>query len=86
VSTSLATPVPDATIPADVFFELVDEVLVDVGREPLDGGDPHRRIITVRPDDRVLQILAGAGSGKTEMLVWRVLYTSSRCSGSPRRG
>lgn len=65
---------PGTTIPAVVFFELVDEVLVGVGREPLDGGDPHRRIITVRPDDRVLQILAGAGSGKTEMLVWRVLY------------
>ncbi|HYH64959.1 MAG TPA: UvrD-helicase domain-containing protein [Urbifossiella sp.] len=31
-------------------------------------------IITVRPDDRVLQILAGPGSGKTEVLVWRVLY------------
>ncbi|ORA16383.1 hypothetical protein BST16_06670 [Mycobacterium asiaticum DSM 44297] len=57
-----------------MFFELVDEVLVEVGREPLDPAGPQRRIITVRPDDRVLQILAGAGSGKTEMLVWRVLY------------
>ena len=65
---------PSVTLPADVFFELVDEVLIQVGREPLDRGDAHRRIITSRPDDRVLQILAGAGSGKTEMLVWRVLY------------
>jgi DNA helicase-2/ATP-dependent DNA helicase PcrA len=58
----------------DDFFDLVDEVLVEVGREPLGAGSPQRRIITVRPDDQVLQILAGAGSGKTEMLVWRVLY------------
>jgi len=72
--TAPLTSAGPATLPADVFFELVDEVLVDAGREPLDGGDTHRRIITVRPDDRVLQILAGAGSGKTEMLVWRVLY------------
>ena len=59
MTTALATRVPDTTIPADVFFELVDEVvIVDAGREPLDGGDPHRRIITVRPNDRVLQILS----------------------------
>jgi len=57
-----------------LFFELIDEVLGEVGREPLDRGGPQREIITVRPTDRVLQILAGAGSGKTEMLVWRVLY------------
>ena len=37
-------------------------------------GGPERAIICVRPEDQVLQILAGAGSGKTEMLVWRVLY------------
>jgi hypothetical protein len=70
--TSLAPRVPNTVISADIFFDLVDEVLIEVGREPLGGG--HRRIITVRPEDRVLQILAGAGSGKTEMLVWRVLY------------
>lgn len=35
---------------------------------------PHRAIVEVAPDDRVLQILAGPGSGKTEMLVRRVLY------------
>ncbi|HQU46565.1 MAG TPA: ATP-dependent helicase, partial [Pirellulales bacterium] len=34
----------------------------------------ERQIIEVRAGDRVLQILAGPGSGKTEMLVWRVLY------------
>ena len=61
-------------IPADVFFQLLDEVLTLVGRAPLNPRGPQRRIITVRPDDRVLQILAGAGSGKTEMLVWRVLF------------
>jgi len=37
-------------------------------------GSPQQRIITVEPTDRVLQILAGPGSGKTEALVWRVLY------------
>jgi DNA helicase-2/ATP-dependent DNA helicase PcrA len=49
---------------------------VDTGRGELpkpDKGD-QRSIIAVKPDDRVLQILAGPGSGKTEMLVWRVLY------------
>lgn len=72
--TALPTAANPTTLPAAFFFELIDEVLAEVGREPLDGGDPHRRIITVLPADRVLQILAGAGSGKTEMLVWRVLY------------
>jgi hypothetical protein len=46
----------------------------DSGRRELPPAGPHRDIITVRDDDRVLQILAGPGSGKTEMLVWRVLY------------
>jgi DNA helicase-2/ATP-dependent DNA helicase PcrA len=58
----------------DLFFDLVDEVLVSVDREALDPSGPQRAIIDVAPDDRVLQILAGAGSGKTEMLVWRVLF------------
>ena len=56
------------------FFDLLDEVLGLVGRAPLAPGGPERAIIGVRSEDRVLQILAGAGSGKTEMLVWRVLY------------
>jgi DNA helicase-2/ATP-dependent DNA helicase PcrA len=72
--TAPPTSTRPGTIPAEQFFELIDEVLAEVGREPLDGGDPHRHIITVTAADRVLQILAGAGSGKTEMLVWRVLY------------
>ena len=74
MTTTLYETTSSSLLAPHVFFDLVDEVLVDAGREPLDGGDPHRRIITVRPEDRVLQILAGAGSGKTEMLVWRVLY------------
>ena len=61
-------------IPEADFFDLLDEVLGLVGRAPLAPGGPERAIISVRPEDRVLQILAGAGSGKTEMLVWRVLY------------
>jgi DNA helicase-2/ATP-dependent DNA helicase PcrA len=48
--------------------------LISAGRAPLDPTGPEHRIISVRPDDRVLQIVAGPGSGKTEMLVWRVLY------------
>jgi DNA helicase-2/ATP-dependent DNA helicase PcrA len=58
------------------FFDLASAVLTDTGRGELpapEKGD-HRSIIAVRQDDRVLQILAGPGSGKTEMLVWRVLY------------
>jgi DNA helicase-2/ATP-dependent DNA helicase PcrA len=59
---------------AGTFFALIDEVLLEAGRAPLPPRGSQRRIIGVRPDDRVLQILAGAGSGKTEMLVWRVLF------------
>lgn len=60
----------------NTFFELVDAVLTSdkVGRQPLDPKGSQRQIVTVGPHDRVLQILAGPGSGKTEMLVWRILY------------
>jgi ATP-dependent DNA helicase UvrD/PcrA len=61
-------------IPEADFFGLIDEVLGLAGRSALEPAGPERAIIRVRHDDRVLQILAGAGSGKTEMLVWRVLY------------
>jgi UvrD/REP helicase N-terminal domain len=57
-----------------LFLDLVNEVLKIVGREPLAAGGSEQKIICVLPEDRVLQILAGPGSGKTEMLVWRVLY------------
>ena len=57
-----------------VFFDLVDEVLVFVGRPPLDRASAQPRIIVVGDADQVLQILAGPGSGKTEMLVWRMIY------------
>ncbi len=77
--------VPAPTLaPAD-FFDLVDEVLVAVGRAPLAIGSPQRSIIDVRAGDRVLQILAGAGSGKTEMLVWRVLFELFVLGTSARR-
>jgi DNA helicase-2/ATP-dependent DNA helicase PcrA len=66
--------VQDALLSEADFFGLLDEVLGFVGRAPLAPGGPERSIISVHPEDRVLQILAGAGSGKTEMLVWRVLY------------
>ena len=57
-----------------VFFDLVDEVLQSVGRPPLDRKSAQIKIISVADSDRVLQILAGPGSGKTEMLVWRIIY------------
>jgi len=58
----------------EVFLEVVNEVLKNVGRDPLEPGGPQQQVIAVNPTDVVLQILAGPGSGKTEMLVWRVLY------------
>ena len=66
VSTGTVTPTD--------FFDLVDEVLVSIGRAGLETDEARRSIVEVRPDDRVLQILAGPGSGKTEVIVWRVLY------------
>lgn len=59
---------------ADEFFAVVDDILVEAGRQALDPMGPQRRIVEVRSSDRVLQILAGPGSGKTEMLVLRVLF------------
>src|SRR5262249_24461465 len=56
------------------FFRIVNRVLSEVGREPLKEGGSHQHAIGVLPTDRVLQILAGPGSGKTEVLVWRALY------------
>lgn len=57
-----------------VFFDLVNDVLEKVGRRPLRPRSPQVKIISVEPDDQVLQILAGPGSGKTEMLTWRILF------------
>lgn len=65
---------PGATLTAPDFFDVVDQVLLEAGRQPLDPDGPQRRIIDVRESDRVLQILAGPGSGKTEMLILRVLF------------
>ncbi|UYV13486.1 MAG: ATP-dependent helicase [Phycisphaera sp.] len=62
------------TVSRSNFFSLLDSVLVEAGRTPLPDDSPQRRIIHIDEDDRVLQILAGPGSGKTEMLAWRVLY------------
>lgn len=64
----------DSAIAPHTFLDLLDEVLKAAGREPLQKKGPQRAIIEVRPSDRVLQILAGPGSGKTEMLVWRILF------------
>lgn len=62
------------TLKHHTFMELVDEVLSGLGRPPLPEDGSERAIITVGPNDRVLQIIAGPGSGKTEMLIWRILY------------
>ena len=70
--TPVAAPAP--TISPEVFFDLLNDVLVAFGRENLDANSPQKKVIEVLPTDRVLQILAGPGSGKTEALVWRVLY------------
>lgn len=59
-------------VSAALFFEIVDEVLAAFGRDKLSPS--HRAVISVANKDRVLQILAGPGSGKTEAIVWRVLY------------
>src|SRR5262245_29161420 len=69
------------TISQPQFFDLASQVLEQEGRGPLPASEkgPHRSIITVTDGDRVLQILAGPGSGKTEMLVWRILYDLCVC-------
>lgn len=64
------------------FFELVDEVLVSIGRAGLEADEARRSIVEVQANDRVLQILAGPGSGKTEVIVWRVLFELVVC-GTP---
>jgi DNA helicase-2/ATP-dependent DNA helicase PcrA len=69
-----STPVRAPVIDKPFFFELLNQVLITLGREALDVDSPHKKVIEVLPTDRVLQILAGPGSGKTEALVWRVLY------------
>ena len=67
-----ASAIPAGALTPERFFELVDEVLTETGRGAF--GRNQRRIVEVRDDDSVLQILAGPGSGKTEVLIWRVLY------------
>ena len=62
------------TLSGDVFLELLDDVLRQIGRQALPTTGVERRVVTVNSSDRVLQILAGPGAGKTELLVWRVLY------------
>lgn len=65
---------PASKVDERTFFHLLNAVLVSFGRDQLDATSAHREVIKVEPSDRVLQILAGPGSGKTETLVWRVLY------------
>ena len=75
VSATVEPAAPETSAPAitaEGFFDLVDAVIVETGRRPF--GESQRRIVEVRDDDVVLQILAGPGSGKTEVLVWRVLF------------
>jgi DNA helicase-2/ATP-dependent DNA helicase PcrA len=65
-------PAPVPTLSVSDFFAVADRVLARAGRPSL--GQRQREIIEVRDVDQVLQILAGPGAGKTEVLVWRVLY------------
>jgi DNA helicase-2/ATP-dependent DNA helicase PcrA len=76
VSVTNASPgtSPCPAVDPDLFFNILNRVLISLGRQNLDSKSPQRGAITVMSTDRVLQILAGPGSGKTEVLVWRVLY------------
>lgn len=56
------------------FFTVADAVVVANGRDALSIRGEVAASIEVRDADCVLQILAGPGSGKTEVLVWRILY------------
>lgn len=56
------------------FLKILNQVLEKNGRLRLAEASPQWSTIQVQDQDRVLQILAGPGSGKTEVLVWRVLY------------
>jgi superfamily I DNA/RNA helicase len=56
------------------FFSLANLVLGENKRAPLAWTHRDDDPVTVDGHHRVLQIVAGPGSGKTEMIVWRVLY------------
>lgn len=56
------------------FFELANLVLIENGRAAMEWASRDEDPVTVDGRHRVLQIVAGPGSGKTEMVVWRVLY------------
>ena len=71
--TQLMKEVPHA-LNKESYFDILSEVLESLGRAKLPKKGPQHSVIEVQSTDRVLQILAGPGSGKTEMLVWRVLF------------
>lgn len=56
------------------FFELANLVLIENARSGMNWASRDDDPVTVDGRHRVLQIIAGPGSGKTEMMVWRVLY------------
>jgi len=58
----------------DVFFDSMNLALKEIPRGVISTDSVQWQIVRVAPEDRVLRILAGPGSGKTEMLVWRILY------------
>jgi DNA helicase-2/ATP-dependent DNA helicase PcrA len=59
-------------IDSTTFLEILNEVMIRIGRKAL--SPTQWSAIRVFESDRILQILAGPGSGKTEVLIWRVLY------------
>jgi superfamily I DNA/RNA helicase len=72
---------------ANQFWSVLDGALIKSGRKPLDksGSKTERSIISAAGPHQVLRILAGPGSGKTEMLVWRVLYDLIICGTKAER-
>lgn len=57
------------------FLECINRTMEHIGRAPIDfRGNPAIAKIIQSESEHCFRILAGPGSGKTEMLVWRILY------------
>jgi superfamily I DNA/RNA helicase len=78
---------PMNQISAVQFWAILSDALEASDRRPLSSSKqaPERAIIAIDPSSQVLRILAGPGSGKTEMLVWRVLYDLIMVGTKPER-
>jgi hypothetical protein len=67
-----------------LFFDVAKIALSALGRDFRDANAwlKFMGVVAIGKDERVTQILAGPGSGKTEVLVWRVLYEMSHVCGT----